>query len=174
MSGSKKIIVIAGPNGAGKTTFAREYLPQEADCLTFINVDLIAGGLSPFKPERAALRASRLMIREMEGFLRRGESFAVETTLAARGYIRRIPLWQSAGYAVTLIYLWLPSVEMAIERVAQRVANGGHHVPDHVVRRRFEAGWRNFNDVYKGLVDGWQLFDNSGPEPILLDEGGRL
>ncbi len=171
---AKKVIIIAGPNGAGKTTFAREFLPREAGCPTFINIDMIAAGLSPFKPERAALQASRLMIEEMESFLGRGESFAVETTLAARGYIRRIPLWQSAGYAVKLIYLWLPSVEMALERVAQRVAQGGHAVPEHVVRRRFEAGWRNFNVVYRGLVDGWQLLDNSGPEPALLDEGGHL
>jgi predicted ABC-type ATPase len=171
---SKKIIVIAGPNGAGKTTFAREYLPREADCPTFINVDLIAAGLSPFRPERAALQASRLMIEEMRSFVQRGESFAIETTLAARGYARRIPLWQSAGYAVKLVYLWLPNVEMAIERVGQRVAQGGHGVPDHVVRRRFEAGWRNFNDMYRGLVDGWRLFDNSGREPVLVDEGGAL
>jgi predicted ABC-type ATPase len=82
--------------------------------------------------------------------------------------------WQSAGYAVKLIYLWLPSVEMALERVAQRVAQGGHAVPEHVVRRRFEAGWRNFNEVYKGLVDSWRLFDNSGREPVLIGEGGAL
>jgi predicted ABC-type ATPase len=166
--------MVAGPNGAGKTTFAREYLPREADCPTFINVDLIAAGLSPFKPERASLQASRLMIRKMESFFRLGESFAIETTLAARGYVRRIPLWQSSGYAVKLVYLWLPSVEMALERVAQRVAQGGHNVPDQVVRRRFEVGWRNFNAVYKGLVDVWRLFDNSGLEPVPLDEGGTL
>ncbi len=174
MSVGKKVIIIAGPNGADKTTFAREFLPREADCPTFINIDMIAAGLSPFRPERAAVQASRLMIGEMESFLRREESFAVETTLAARGYIRRIPLWQEAGYVVKLIYLWLPSVEMALERVAHCVAQGGHAVPDQVVRRRFEAGWRNFNDMYKERVDGWQLFDNSGPEPVLLDEGGRL
>lgn len=171
---SKKVIIVAGPNGAGKTTFAREYLPREADCPAFINVDLIAAGLSPFKPERVALQASRLMIREMESFSRLGESFAVETTLAARGYIRRIRLWQSSGYAVKLVFLWLPSVEIALGRVAQRVAQGGHKVPDHIVRRRFETGWRNFNAVYKELVDGWQLFDSSGLTPVLFEEGGRL
>jgi len=171
---AKKVIIVAGPNGAGKTTFAREYLPREADCPTFINVDLIAAGLSPFKPERVALQASRLMIKEMESFLRRGESFAVETTLAARGYIRRIRLWQSSGYVVKLVFLWLPSVEIALARVAQRVAQGGHKVPDHIVRRRFEAGWRNFNTAYQGLADGWQLFDNSGADPVLLEEGGCL
>lgn len=169
---SKKVIIVAGPNGAGKTTFAREYLPREANCPTFINVDLIAAGLSPFEPERVALQASRLMIGEMENFLRLGESFAVETTLAARGYIRRIRLWQSSGYVVKLVFLWLPSVDLALERVAQRVSQGGHKVPDDIVRRRFESGWRNFNAVYKGLVEVWRLFDSSGQVPILVDEGG--
>lgn len=168
----KKVIIIAGPNGAGKTTFAKEYLPGEAGCPVFVNVDLIAAGLSPFAPERVALQASRLMVREMDGLLRRGESFAVETTLAARGYTRRISQWCEAGYFVKLVFLALPSVEIALARVSMRVAQGGHAVPEAVVRRRYESGWRNFTEIYCRLVDAWRLFDNSGPEPALLDEGG--
>jgi predicted ABC-type ATPase len=172
MTTSKKVIIIGGPNGAGKTTFAHEYLPREAGCPVFVNVDLIAAGLSPFAPERAALHASRLMIEAMDGFQRRGESFAVETTLAARGYARRIPAWRAAGYFVKLIFLSLPNVEMAVARVAARVAQGGHRVPEAIIRRRYESGWRNFTETYRSLVDAWRLFDNSGREPVLIDEGG--
>lgn len=171
MSGEKKIVIIAGPNGAGKTTFAREFLPHEAGCPDFINVDLIAAGLSPFEPERAALRAGRLMLQEMHRRVRRGESFAFETTLSSRMYARLIPQWRAAGYHVKLIFLSLPSLEVALARVAARVAQGGHDVPEEVVRRRFASGLRHFHEVYRALVNSWVLYDNSGPTPRPIAAG---
>ena len=167
---NKRIMIIAGPNGAGKTTFAREFLPNEADCRNFVNADLIAAGLSPFAPELAAFKAGRLMLEAISEHARRGESFAFETTLSGLTYAQMIPAWQADGYSVTLIFLSLPNAEMALARVAGRVAQGGHNVPEEIVRRRFAAGIRNF-DRYKLLVNGWQLYDNSGTPPILQEEG---
>jgi len=167
----KKVVIIAGPNGAGKTTFAREFLPNEAGCPIFVNADLIAEGLSPFAPERAALAAGRLMLNQIQRHVQHSESFAFETTLAGRHYARLIPEWQSAGYRVKLIFLKLPTVDTAMERVATRVAQGGHAIPDGAIRRRFEAGWRNFSELYRPLLDAWQVYDNAGDEPILLEEG---
>ncbi|HEX5057344.1 MAG TPA: zeta toxin family protein [Gammaproteobacteria bacterium] len=169
----KTILIIAGPNGAGKTTFAEEFLPHEAQCPFFINADLIAKGLSPFAPELAAGKAGRLMLEAIAEHEAAGRSFAFETTLSGIGYARRIPDWQSKGYHVTLIFLSLPSPEMAIARVTERVRQGGHHVQDDIVRRRFHAGWRNFNEIYRALVDAWVLYDNSGPEPRLLEWGEK-
>ena len=117
----KKIFIIAGPNGVGKTTFAREFLPDEAACLQFVNADLIAAGLSPFAPEAAALQAGRLMLKQIADHVAHGRSFALETTLAGLAYARQIPQWRALGYAVSLHFLALPSVDLAIERVAQRV-----------------------------------------------------
>jgi predicted ABC-type ATPase len=168
---SKKIIIIAGPNGAGKTTFARAFLPQEARCQRFINADLIAAGLSPFAPEAAALKAGRLMLAEIEDCVSKGESFAFETTLAGLAYLGRIRQWRAAGYHVSLFFLRLPDADAAIARVAERVLQGGHHIPDDVIRRRFAAGVRNFENTYKSAVDTWAEFDNVGEEPMLLQWG---
>jgi len=165
----KKIIIIAGPNGAGKTSFARSFLPEEAQCLRFINADLIAAGLSPFAPETAALKAGRLMVQEMANCVQKGESFAFETTLSGLHYLVRIRQWRKQGYHVSLFFLYLPDVEMAIARVAERVKQGGHDIPQDVIRRRFTAGLRNFHQVYKSVVDGWALFDNAGETPVLLE-----
>jgi len=170
---SKRIVIVAGPNGAGKTTFAREFLPQEADCPTFVNADLIADGLSPFDPVRVAVRSGRIMLQLIREHAERGETFAFETTLAGRNYARSIVRWRAAGYRVTLIFLSLPSPEMALSRVAERVRQGGHGVPDEVVRRRFLAGRENFETLYKPLVDEWLHYDNAGTEPILLETGKR-
>jgi predicted ABC-type ATPase len=164
----RNVIIIAGPNGAGKTTFAREFLPQEADCPTFINADLIAQGMSPFRPEAAAVRASRLMLEMIADCVRRGESFAIETTLSGRGYAQMIPKWKEAGYRVVLFFLELQSAEMAMERVAMRVAQGGHDIPEPVIRRRFRAGRENFLNLYKPLADEWRHYDNAGEEPVLI------
>jgi len=147
----QKILILAGPNGAGKTTFAREFLPKEAACPRFINVDLIAEGLSPFDPEIAAFQAGRLMVREISTLVRRRESFSFETTLSGLRYARLIPQWRKKGFSVKLIFLKLPNPEMAIARVAARIAQGGHAVPEEVIRRRFVAGWRNFQQIYKRM-----------------------
>jgi predicted ABC-type ATPase len=165
--------IIAGPNGAGKTTFAQEFLPREAQCPLFVNTDLIAAGLSPFEPGAADIRAGRLMLEEIASHVRRRESFAFETTLSGRRYATLIPKWQQIGYEVALIFLWLPKVEMAVERVRERVRQGGHDVPEQVIRRRYEAGWRNFNRVYKRLVDHWFLYDNAGRDTVLLEKGTK-
>ena len=168
---SKKIVIIAGPNGAGKTTFAREFLPREADCPDFINVDLIAAGLSPFDPNRAALRAGRLMLQEIHRRVNAGESFAFETTLSGRNYARLIPRWREAGYHVKLIFLSLPTADLAVARVAARAAQGGHNVPEEVIRRRFDAGLRNFENLYRTLVNAWAVYENSAATPRLIASG---
>ncbi|MCX5660203.1 MAG: zeta toxin family protein [Planctomycetota bacterium] len=164
----KRIFIIAGPNGAGKTTFAQEFLPKEADCPDFINADLLAKGLSPFAPEAAAVEAGKLMLRQIASKVRQGRSFAFETTLSGRNYARHIPAWRRAGYHVKLFFLSLPSADLAVTRVKVRVTQGGHNVPEDVVRRRFEAGLRNFTSIYRDIVDSWVLYDNteSVPRPI--------
>ena len=155
----KRIIIIAGPNGAGKTTLARELLLNEADCPIFINADLLAAGLNPLQPDRAAIPAGRMMLEMIDGCVRRGENFAFETTLSGRSYARMIPRWQAQGYWVKLMFMRLPSVEVAIARVQQRVLDGGHFVRDDVIRRRFHAGWYNFENTYRDLVDEWEILE---------------
>jgi len=171
MVNAKKIVIIAGPNGAGKTTFAREFLPFEADCPDFINVDLIAAGLSPFFPDRAAFRAGRLVLHEIRWRVSEGKSFAFETTLSGLSYAKLIPEWRSLGYHVKLIFLILPSADLATARVASRAAQGGHNVPEFIVRRRFDSGLRNFHNLYRAIVNSWVLYDNSGSAPRLLESG---
>ena len=166
----RKIIIIAGPNGAGKTTFAREYLPFEPACPIFINADLIAAGVSPLKPDAAAFRAGRLMLEEIDRHARQGRSFAFETTLAGLGYVRRIRRWRRSGYVVKLIYLPLATPEEALRRVKQRVRQGGHRIPEDVVRRRFDRSEANFLHVYRDLVDSWQVLDRRGRD-LVLEEG---
>ena len=166
-----KIVIIAGPNGAGKTTFAREFLPREAGVPDFINADLIAQGLSPFAPEQAAIAAGRIMVGMIRDKVRRRESFAFETTLSGRNYARHIPRWRKAGYHITIYFLSLPSVRVAIARVKDRVSRGGHDVEPAVIRRRFKVGLRNFKDVYLKLVNSWLFYDNSDAIPRLIETG---
>ena len=134
-----------------------------------MNADLIAAGLSPFDPERAAIQAGRLTLQAIARHVVRRESFAFETTLSGRAYARQIPQWQALGYRVALFFLSLPSADMAVQRVAERVRQGGHNIPEATIRRRFEAGWRLLTEVVQPLVDQWVLFDNAGEEPILMD-----
>lgn len=170
---TKKIIVIAGPNGAGKTTFARTFLPEEAQCPRFINADLIAAGLSPFAPKVAEFKAGRLMLQEISECVTRGENFAFETTLSGLTYLRHIRKWQELDYHVGLFFLGLSSVELAIARVAERVRQGGHDIPESIIRRRFFSGRSNFESHYRDAVDAWALYDNSGDEPIMLEWGEK-
>ncbi len=167
----KRIVVIAGPNGAGKTTFAREFLPHEANCPDFINADLIAAGLSPFKPETAAIRAGRLMLEEIHERIRLGKSFAFETTLSGRTYTKILRECRKQGYHILLVFLSLPNADMAVARVAGRVVQGGHNVPETDIRRRFVSGISNFHEIYKMLADTWTLYDNSGVLPKIIARG---
>ena len=167
-----RIIIIAGPNGAGKTTFANHYLLNEADCELFLNADLIASGLDPFNPERQAIQAGRLMLNMIRDYVERGETFALETTLSGRGYARLIPQWREMGYHVTIYYLRLPAADLAVERVGQRVIEGGHDIPEGAIRRRFDSGWRNFQEIYRDLADEWAVYDSTTIPPTLLEEGG--
>jgi predicted ABC-type ATPase len=165
-----KIVIIAGPNGAGKTTFAREFLTHEADCSDFINADLIAQGIAPFAPETASIAAGRIMLQMIHERVRKRRSFAFESTLSGLNYARHIPRWRKLGYHVKIVFLSLPSVRLAIARVRSRVAEGGHHIPNSVVRRRFDAGLKNFHRIYSHLADAWVLYDNSGSVPQILGQ----
>ncbi len=139
--------------------------------MRFLNADLIAAGLSPFAPEVAAVKSARLMLQEMAAASSAGESFAFETTLSGLSYIQHIKKWQEQGYHVSLFFLSLESVEMAINRVAHRVQQGGHNIPEDVILRRFALGLVNFRERYRSIVDAWALYDNSGPRPKLIEWG---
>lgn len=168
--------IIAGPNGVGKTTFAREFLPTYADCKNFINADLIAEGVSPFSPETAAFHAGRLMLGEIDLFAKRGVDFGFETTLSGRSHLQLIRELKNRGYAAHFFFLWVPSVDLALSRVKGRVLEGGHDVPEAVVRRRFDRSIRNFQTHYIRLADSWILFDNSGATAtvIAFEKVGQL
>jgi predicted ABC-type ATPase len=163
-----RCIVIAGPNGAGKTTFARQYLPGIARVVHFVNADLIAGGLSPLKPELAAIAAARMVLREIDRLATERLDFAFETTLSGRTYVRRLELWKRAGYRIEIIFLRLGSVDLALRRIDARVRQGGHDVPKRDVIRRFKRGWENFQKTYQPMAESWAVYDNSGASPQLL------
>jgi predicted ABC-type ATPase len=163
-----RIYVIAGPNGAGKTTFASRFLPDYVHCTEFLNADLIAAGLSPFAPESQNTRASELMLERMDGLIERRETFSFETTLAARSYRQKIIGWRKSGYYVHLFFLWLPSADMAVARVANRVVQGGHGLPEDTIRQRYARGSANFHDLYRPVVDQWTCFDGSRLPPRLI------
>ncbi len=146
---------------------------MEADCLNFINADLIAQGLAPFQPAKMAIEAGRLMIKQINECVRKNESFSFETTLSGKGYVKKIKEWKNQGYEIIIYFLKLPSAEFAIERVKLRVAKGGHNVPVQDVKRRYERSWHNFSELYKPLADSWVIFDTSGDLPIIVDESGQ-
>ena len=163
-----RLYIIAGVNGSGKTTFARELLPNYVECLEFVNADLIAGGLSPFSPGAAALRAGRLVLEQIESLSSRKRDFGFETTLSGRSYLPLLRSLRKTGYRIHLFYLWIPRVDLALARIADRVKRGGHTVPENVVRRRFRRSLRNFFRLYEPLLDSWTIFDNSGESPRMI------
>jgi predicted ABC-type ATPase len=166
-----RCIVIAGPNGAGKTTFARDYLPAVAGLIHFVNVDLIAGGISPLRPELAAVTAGRLVLRELDRLVEAKADFAFESTLSGLRYAKRIQSWKAQGYSIEILYIRLPSPQLALSRVAARVKQGGHSVARSDVLRRYKRGWANFLEVYRPLADHWAIYENSGSPPKLLERG---
>ena len=170
------VYIVAGPNGAGKTTFARTFLPDYARCKAFINADLIASGLSPFSPEAAALRAGRLLLEQIRRFSDKQLDFGFETTLSGVTYLSLLRQLKARGYYVQLFFLWIPTVEMALARIAERAHRGGHAIPEPVVRRRFAKGLRHLFTSYRPLLNSWLLFDNSGAVPRLIarEELGKL
>ena len=164
MSKLPKLYIIAGCNGAGKTTASFTILPEVLDCKEFINADEIAKGLSPFQPESVAMQAGRIMLARMDELLQKGETFAFETTLATKSYKQKIEWAQANGYEVTLLFFWLDSPNIAKERVAQRVAEGGHNIPLETIERRYYNGIANLFTIYIDMVDICYIFDNSEGE----------
>jgi predicted ABC-type ATPase len=163
-----RCIVIAGANGAGKTTFAREFLLKDTGVTHFVNADLIASGLSPLQPQRAALFAGRLFLAELDRLARARVSFSFETTLSGLAHLARLKRLRAAGYQIEILFLRLNSPALALRRVAARVRQGGHDVPRADVLRRFQRGWQNF-PAYRFVAHAWAVYDNSGPAPILIE-----
>ena len=170
---SKNLYIISGCNGAGKTTASYTVLPEILHCKEFVNADEIARGLSPFNPENVAIEAGRLMLQRIEALLERGETFSIETTLATKSYINLVRRAQSKGYSVKVLFFWLNSPELAIQRVAERVAKGGHNIPEPVIRRRYTAGISNLFHLFMKEVDYWDIYDNSEYPRKQIACGGR-
>ena len=170
---SKNLYIISGCNGAGKTTASYTVLPEILHCKEFVNADEIARGLSPFNPEDVAIEAGRLMLQRIEALLKRGETFSIETTLATKSHINLVRRAQSKGYSVKVLFFWLNSPELAIQRVAERVAKGGHNIPEPVIRRRYTAGISNLFHLFMKEVDYWDIYDNSEYPRKQIACGGR-
>ena len=168
---SRNLYIIAGCNGAGKTTASFTILPEIWHCKEFVNADEIARGLSPLNPESVAIQAGRIMLERIDELLEQGKNFSIETTLASRSYVQLVKRAQSLGYTVNLLFFWLNSPEVAIQRVAKRVSEGGHNIPIDVIRRRYQLGLSNFFNLYKDVVDTWTLVDNaSNPRQVVATD----
>jgi predicted ABC-type ATPase len=170
---SPQVVLIAGPNGAGKTSLAPFLLRDRFSDFAFINADAIASGLSAFALETVAIEAGRVMLSRLHELSERKESFAFESTLAARSYASWLKRLRQQGYEVHLIFVWLRSVDLAIERVAERVRRGGHAIPPQEIRRRYQRGIDNLFELYIPLADAWAVYDNSDQnQPALVSTGG--
>lgn len=155
------LYIIAGCNGAGKTTASMTILPEILDCQEFVNADEIAKGLSPFHPEKVAFEAGRIMLNRINHLLEKEEDFAFETTLSAKSYVDFIHRAHEKGYHVTLLFFWLKSIQLAQQRVIERVKRGGHNIEKEVIERRYNAGLKNLKKLYIRICDDWMVFDNS-------------
>ena len=161
MNAKPQVVVVAGPNGAGKSTAAPDIVRNAFGVNEFVNADAIALGLSQFAPEQVAFAAGRVFLERISALFLAREDFAFETTLSAKSFASVLSAEQRNGYVVHVIFLWLPSAEMAVERVARRVRNGGHSIPKDVVRRRYDRGISNFFNIYRQIADSWVMLDNS-------------
>ena len=164
------LYIIAGPNGAGKTTASYHLLPEVLHCPNFVNADEIARGLSPFAPETVAVQAGRIMLKRIEELLPQRVDFAIETTLSTRSYVQLVHRAQALGYKVHLIFFFLENEEQAIQRVAQRVSNGGHNIPEDDIRRRFKRGIYNLIHLYMPICDSVLVYNNAHGDAILVSE----
>lgn len=165
------VYIIAGCNGAGKTTASYTVLPEMLQCNEFVNVDELAKGLSPFNPDKAAIEAGRLMLIKMHKLVDQKADFAFETTLSPRSYVNLVKRARVDGYHIVLLYFWLNTVDLAIERVKSRVIEGGHNVARDVIKRRYQTGLVNLFDRYIPICDYWMIFDNSRLKAELVAEG---
>jgi predicted ABC-type ATPase len=166
------VIVLAGPNGAGKTTASRTLLADALALTAYVNADVIAQGLAGFDPDSAAVQAGRILLERLDELAQQRANFSFETTLSGRAYLGRLRALRDSGYLVHLIYFWLESADLAVQRVALRVAKGGHHVPEETVRQRYRRSVANFLREYRPVAATWRLFDNTAPgEPRLVAEG---
>lgn len=169
----KHLYIIAGCNGAGKTTASMTILPKSLLVKEFVNADEIAKGLSPFNPEGVAIEAGRLMLERIKFLLAKGEPFSIETTLATRSYINLVRDAHQRGYLVNVIYFWLNTPELAVDRVAERVRKGGHNIPRDVILRRYSKGLYNLFNLFMDEVDLWTIYDNSDYTRERIAFGGR-
>ena len=164
------LYIIGGANGSGKTTVSLSLLPNFLEVFEYVNADAIAVGLSPFNPESMAIQAGRLMLERLRNLADVGADFAFETTLAARTFVPFLQECKTKGYIINLIYFWLQNPDLAVARVARRVASGGHSIPENVIRRRYERGRKNLISLYLPLCDSWIVYDNSEPTDRLVAE----
>lgn len=170
---SKNLYIISGCNGSGKTTASYTVLPEILNCKEFVNADEIARGLSPFNPESVAIEAGRLMLQRIEFLLEKDTSFSIETTLSTKSYINLVRRAQEKGFSVRILFFWLNSPELAIRRVAERVAKGGHNIPEPIIRRRYTAGLKNLFNLFMDQVDYWDIYDNSDYPRKQIACGGK-
>lgn len=168
-----RLYIISGCNGAGKTTASYSLLPEMLDCKEFVNSDEFAKALSPFDPSKASIHASRYMLMKIRYLLKRQEDFAIETTLATRTLLKIVKTAHAAGYTVTLLYFWLNSPELAVERVRARVEAGGHNIPEETIRRRYQTGIHYFFNLYSPVCERWILTDNSQIPFRVIAEGAK-
>lgn len=168
MKKSKEVYIIAGPNGAGKTTFAKTFLPEYAKCDRFINADLIAAGLSPFSPQQVAIKSGKLVLEQIKEYRKAGVNFGFETTMSGVTYLKHIKALKEAGYKIHIFFLWLPTAQLAINRVKCRVKEGGHDVPIADIKRRFNRNVEKFFNEYRPLADEWMLFNNANKDAELI------
>ncbi len=167
------LYIIAGCNGAGKTTASFTILPDILGCKEFVNADAIAYGISPFNVEGVAIEAGRIMLRRIEELLGEGSDFAIETTLATRSYVSLVHKAQAIGYTVKVVYIWLESPKMALQRVAERVSKGGHNIPEDVIERRYYRGISNFFSLFMPVVDAWVIADNTQNKLQIIASGEK-
>lgn len=171
MSRRPRVCVLGGPNGAGKSTSAAPLVRDELGITTFVNADTIAHGLSAFDPAGSAVAAGRIMLAQMRSLAGARADFAFETTLASRSFAPWLSQLRRRGYELLLVFVWLPSPELSIARVADRVRAGGHDVPEPTIRRRYARGIANFVHLYRPLIDRFWCYDNSEAMARLVADG---